>query len=80
MSLGTETAWPPNAKKLDWPRDGVTYSYEYYKYIKPEKLARWLATFGEGKGKYVVRRINIPSLSFPKVASHRANFSGLMYL
>ena len=54
MSFGGEHVWPSNVKKLDWPCAGVTYSYEYHKYIKPEKLARWLETFGAGKGKYVV--------------------------
>jgi hypothetical protein len=54
MSLSGQHVWPSNVTKLNWPPDGVTYSYEYHKYIKPEKLARWLETFGPGKGKYVV--------------------------
>jgi hypothetical protein len=70
MSLAGQHVWPSNVKKLNWPPDGVTYSYEYHKYIKPEKLARWLETFGPAKGKYVVGNQFLGSHTNHLMATH----------
>jgi hypothetical protein len=47
--------WPNNIRKLEWPSEGITFSYEQRGYIAPEKIEHWLIhAFGPGNGKYVV--------------------------
>jgi hypothetical protein len=48
-------AWPHFIRSLDWPQDGITYSYEHRGYIRPEKVELWLnKAFGQNKAKFVV--------------------------
>src|SRR3954454_13484110 len=49
--------WPSNVRNLQWPKTGITYSYENRGYIIPDKLERWLekAFGGRDKADYRVR-------------------------
>jgi hypothetical protein len=52
--------WPNNIRKLEWPNEGITFSYEQRGYIAPEKIEHWLVhAFGEGNGKYVVSALRL---------------------
>jgi len=48
--------WPKAVRTIvQWPPDGVSYTYEHRGYIRPEKLEHWLMElFGPGKAKYAV--------------------------
>jgi hypothetical protein len=40
---------------MDWPKEGITYSYEHRGYIRPEKVELWLQkAFGVDKARFVV--------------------------
>ncbi len=46
--------WPSTIQSLTWPKEGVTYSYEY-RYFMREKVALWVSkAFGEGTAQYAV--------------------------
>ena len=52
--------WPNFVCNMDWPKDGITYSYEHRGYIRPEKVELWLKkAFGVDKARYVVSSASI---------------------
>jgi hypothetical protein len=47
--------WPTFVQNMEWPKDGMTYSYEHRGYLRPEKIELWLKkAFGPGKARFVV--------------------------
>ena len=47
--------WPNFVRNMEWPRDGITYSYEHRGYIRPEKVELWLQkAFGDENARFVV--------------------------
>jgi hypothetical protein len=47
--------WPKFVRNMDWPKDGIMYSYEHRGYIRPEKVDLWLRkAFGEENAHFVV--------------------------
>lgn len=55
----------PIVREMDWPSEGITYSYEQRGYIQPEKVNLWLTkAFGPNKASYEVS-VNIIRLCLP---------------